>query len=131
MAESRPEYTDNLKRSVYLLRAAGLSCLEISAQIKLDHNGLEVPSRTLQNWCLAAKDLLAQLRDQARALMDERCGALLPGIFEKIEAATRDGDARSVDMYSRAVVNLTREVVREQVEIPHTSTTRRTRSPRC
>jgi hypothetical protein len=53
--------------------------------------------------------------------MDERCGALLPGIFDKIEGATRDGDARSVDMYSRAVVNLTRGVVREQVEITHTS----------
>ena len=80
-----------------------------------------MPARTLQNWCLGKKDLISLLREQARALMDERCDALLPEIFDKIETATRDGDARSVDMYSRAVVNLTRGVVREQVEIAHTS----------
>ena len=117
MGESRPEYTEDLRRAVFALRAQGLSFLEVCAQIKQDFNGLVLPPRTAQNWCLSAKDLIAQLRDRVIAQATERAQAVTPALFDRIEDAARDNDAKAADAWSRAITNLTRHLVGERIEV--------------
>ena len=117
MARSTPEYSEDLKRAVYALRAQGLSFAEIAVQVKQDFHGLVLPPRTAQNWCLARKDLIAQLREHVIAQATERAQAVTPALFDRIEDAARENDAKAADAWSRAIANLTRHLVGERIEV--------------
>lgn len=124
MAKSTSQYTDDLKRRAYEHRAQGLSWNEVRLKV-LEETEVDVPVKTLQTWGSRpeGKALIAELREQLRAIVDDRSHAIVPKLYDGLEQATAAGDAKSADAWSRAIVNVTRGVVGDRHEIVAAKTT--------
>lgn len=117
MAESVERYPVELKHEAFLLRAQGYSFRRI-ARI-LAARGTPVPARTLGHWAVSREGapLIEQLTAQLRAGMQEAASAVVPTLFRKIRAAAKAGDAKSADAWSRAIVNVTKGIVPDRLEV--------------
>ena len=113
-----PEYTHTLKMRAFAARSEGLSFREISEVLK-NELGLTVPPTTIHGWCQGheTQQLIRDLRDRVIAQATERAHAVTPALFDRIEDAARDNDAKAADAWSRAITNLTRHLVGERVEL--------------
>ena len=110
MGRSTPEYTYELKRRAFLLRAAGLSWTEVGLKLAEQTGGAIVPKQTLANWGASpeGRAMIKTLKEQVAATVADRSSSALPRVYDELEAALDRGDARAVDALSRSVVSLTK-----------------------
>lgn len=115
-----------LKQEAYELRVQGLTPQDIADTLAQRH-GLEIaPSRvTIWRWLTSeeAKPLLQLVEHRVRAKVAHAADALLGDTYDAIGNAIAAGDLKSADAGSRVVVNLTRGIITERVEMtaPKTS----------
>jgi len=116
-SESISPHPTELRHEAFLLRAQGYSFRRIARV--LAERGTPVPARTLQHWAVSREGapLIEQLTAQLRAGMQEAASAVVPTLFRKIRAAAKAGDARSADQWSRAIVNVTKGIIADKVEV--------------
>lgn len=93
----------------------------MSARIAEEFN-VTVPVKTVQHWSYRpeARELITPLREQLWAMVDERSHAVVPKVYDKLEAPLDANDAKAADALSRTLVNLTRGVVADRHEITPT-----------
>ena len=105
---------------VYQLRAQGLTTREIETTLKPTFQGQETPSDTqIWRWLTdpEADALVKREESKIRAVITQRVGEILPDAYSALAEAVSTRNAKDADAYSRAVVNMTRGFVREQLDV--------------
>ena len=118
MGRSAPEYTHEVKRRVFELRSQGMAFQDIATTLG-EEFGVAAPARTVANWCYSpdGRSLIEHAKAQLAAVLADRSNVALPRVYDAIDDAIERGDAKAVDALSRSVVNLTRGLIAEKVEL--------------
>lgn len=118
MGGSEQEYSPEMKRRAFELRGQGVSFRAIANRLG-EETGVAPPARTIANWCysVAGRALIEHAKAQLAATLADRSNHALPRVYDALDDALERGDAKAVDALSRSVVNLTRGLIADKVEV--------------
>ena len=109
-----------LKHEAYALSVQGHTTRQIAAILLEKHGRAEAPSSaTVQRWLSEpeAQPVIDSIRKRVAANVAIRADEMLDSVFDTIAQKLVEGDLRQVDAGSRAIVNLTRGIVADRVEL--------------
>lgn len=109
-----------MREVIYELRAQGMTLREIDAALPARFPGSPTPDyRTIHHWLTdpTANALVRQAETRIRAIATQRTVDVIGNTYDGLAEAIAQRDAKSVDAWSRAVVNLTRGFVQDRLEV--------------